>query len=131
IERVARETVYNGSRKEAPRGKQTIGKNNASLRDFRDAIMDLPAGAVLEKPHAMTLVEKLWHLYEYVPEDEEGLAVFQLDPVPNRHASQHGYVVYSSAQNSITTLIITDFLFHIIMEADSYLAGVAREDATG
>lgn len=130
IERVARETVYGGSRKELV-GRGAGRKNNAGLRDFREALMSkLPVGVALGTPFALTLVQKMFeHLYTYVPEDPAGLAVFERDPVPNRHASQHGFVTYSSEQNSINMLAMADFMFHVIMRVHGYLEGVAAEDA--
>lgn len=127
IERVARETVYAGSRKEAWGKKK--GRNNAGLSDLREALMKkFPVGVALGTPFALTLVQKLYeHLYTYVPEDSAGLAVFQRDPVPNRHASQHGYVVYSSAQHSINMLAMADFMFHVIMRANAYLERAESE----
>ncbi|HWL47440.1 MAG TPA: hypothetical protein VNQ31_06960 [Sphingomonadaceae bacterium] len=126
IERVARETVYGGSRKDVS-GRRP--KNNAGLADFREALMsELPVGVVLDTPFALSLVEKLYgHLYSYVPEDEAGLAVFERDPVPNRHASQHGYVTYSSAQNAINMLAMADFMFHVIMSANAYMDRLEAE----
>ena len=38
----------------------------------------------------------------------------ETDPVPNRHAVIHGLISYSTAQNSINTLIMVDFMFHLI-----------------
>lgn len=130
IERVARETVYGGSRKELL-GKGAGRKNNAGLRDLREALMSrLPVGVALGTPYALTLVQKMYeHLYTYVPEDAAGLAVFERDPVPNRHASQHGFVTYSSAQNSINMLAMADFMFHVIMRAHAYLESVTPESA--
>lgn len=130
IERVARETVYGGSRKELV-GRGAGRKNNAGLRDFREALMSkLPVGVALGTPFALTLVQKMYeHLYTYVPEDPAGLAVFERDPVPNRHASQHGFVTYSSEQNSINMLAMADFMFHVIMRVHGYLESVAAEDA--
>jgi len=130
IERVARETVYGGSRKELV-GTGAGRKNNAGLRDFREALMSkLPVGVALGTPFALTVVQKMYeHLYTYVPEDPAGLAVFERDPVPNRHASQHGFVAYSSEQNSINMLAMADFMFHVIMRVHGYLEGVAAEDA--
>lgn len=131
IERVARETVYGGSRKELV-GKGAGRKNNAGLRDLREALMSkLPVGVALGTPFALTLVQKMYeHLYTYVPEDAAGLAVFERDPVPNRHASQHGFVTYSSAQNSINMLAMADFMFHVIMRVHAYLEKVTVEEAT-
>lgn len=129
IERVARETVYGGSRKELM-GKGAGRKNNAGLRDLREAVMSkLPAGVAVGTPFALTLVQKMYeHLYTYVPEDAVGLAVFERDPVPNRHASQHGFVTYSSSQNSINMLAMADFMFHVIMRVHTYLENVAAEE---
>lgn len=132
IERVARETIYGGSRKEV-RGKKK-GRNNAGLANFREALMsELPVGVVLDTPFALTLVQKLSeHLYSYVPEDPALLAAFERDPVPNRHASQHGYVVYFTAQHSLNMLAMADFLFHIIMRANAYIeAHATRTEGEG
>lgn len=131
IERFARGAVYDGSRKEV-RGKKK-GRNNAGLADFREALMsDLPVGVVLDTPFALILVEKLYeHLYSYVPEDPAGLTVFERDPVPNRHASQHGYVTYSSAQNSVNMLAMADFMFHVIMRAKAYLEQLEEQAQAG
>lgn len=131
IERVARETVYGGSSKELV-GKGAGRKNNAGLRDLREALMSkLPVGVALGTPFALTLVQKMYeHLYIYVPEDAAGLAVFERDPVPNRHASQHGFVTYSSAQNSINMLAMADFMFHVIMRVHAYLENVAVDGAS-
>ncbi len=53
------------------------------------------------------------HLYEDV-NDYEKLERCARDPVPNRHASLHGLVIYSTMQNSLNALIMTDFIFQII-----------------
>lgn len=132
IERVARETVYGGSRREAPCARWPKGKSNTNLVDFRKGIKKLPAGMILDRTYALALIDKLHqHLYQWVPENEEGVSVFQRDPVPNRHCSQHGFVTYSSAQNSINMLVMADFLFQIIVEANAYWERAARQDDAG
>ena len=55
--------------------------------------------------------------------------MFERDLVPNRHASQHGFVTYSSAQNSINMLAMADFMFHVIMRVHAYLERVTAESA--
>jgi hypothetical protein len=128
IERVTREAIYGGSRREPPRPRQTKGSLNTGLKSFREALMsELPVGVVLETPFALSLVEKLYdHLYEYVPENPDGLAIFARDPVPNRNASQHGYVVYASAQHSLNMLAMSDFMFNIIMRVRAYMDEVEK-----
>lgn len=119
IERVARETVYQGSRKEPSNPR----KNNAGLKDLRVTVSeDFPAGVALFAPYAMTLFNKFCnHLYEYVPDTAESVALFAADPVPNRHASQHGYVTYSTSQHSFNMLAMTDYMLNMIMRAHAHM----------
>ena len=51
-------------------------------------------------------------LFQYVHEHE--LKRLESDPVPNRHASIHGYVGYSSAQNSLNAIFVADYIFQLI-----------------
>jgi hypothetical protein len=53
------------------------------------------------------------HLYAHL-KDEEALHKVMLDPVPNRHATVHGYASYKSLQTSVNSLILTDFIFRAI-----------------
>ena len=53
------------------------------------------------------------HLYEHV-DDEETRHRLALDPVPNRHAAVHGLVVYSTMQNSLNAVFMTDYIFQLI-----------------
>ena len=36
------------------------------------------------------------------------------DPIPNRHAAIHGLVVYSSQQNSLNAIFMTDYVFRVV-----------------
>ena len=54
------------------------------------------------------------HLYETV-RDDDARQRFAGDPVPNRHAVVHGLVEYSSMQNSLNALFMTEFLFSTII----------------
>ena len=36
------------------------------------------------------------------------------DPVPNRHAAMHGYVVYSSQQNSLNAIFMADYIWGVV-----------------
>jgi hypothetical protein len=53
------------------------------------------------------------HLYERIRNGDDR-ARFAKDPVPNRHAAVHGLVVYSSMQNSLSTIFMADFIFQVI-----------------
>ncbi|MGK6321347.1 hypothetical protein [Sphingomonas sp. DT-204] len=46
--------------------------------------------------------------------------------MPNRNASQHGYIAYASAQNSLNMLAMTDFMFHVTMRTHAYMDAVER-----
>ena len=65
-------------------------------------------GAVLAQFRRMTN-----HLYEPV-RTEERVAELASDPVPNRHATVHGLVSYSTVQSSLNALIMTEFMYRII-----------------
>ncbi|MBY5551028.1 hypothetical protein HFO61_30245 [Rhizobium leguminosarum] len=118
IERVACQEVYGGSRSYTPeQGRKT---KITSLPDFFDKAMSMPAGEILSFDYGWELLRKFGaHLY--VPVDPPDLPSITADPVPNRHASLHGMVVYSTAKNSMNTLIMADFVFHIISAMKPYL----------
>lgn len=64
--------------------------------------------------YGMNLYDRLTnHLYANVPTPEI-LEKLQNDPVPNRHASIHGLVVYSTMQNSLNMIIMADFFLQVI-----------------
>ena len=54
------------------------------------------------------------HLYKSVWDDDTRQR-FAEDPVPNRHAVVHGLVEYSSMQNSLNAIFMTEFLFSTII----------------
>ena len=53
------------------------------------------------------------HLYDTVRHQTD-LNRFKRDPVPNRHAALHGLVVYSSNQNSLNAIFMTDYIFQVV-----------------
>jgi hypothetical protein len=123
IERVARESVYGGSRQEDSAGRRGRAKMNTSLRDYRHAVRhELPAGLAMHSTFGFTLTNKMdEHLYTWVGEDEVSLSKFRDDPIPNRHASMHGYVPYSSRKNAFNTIAMAAFMFESIMQINLYL----------
>lgn len=117
IERVVSKEIYDGKHTHeitSPNGKpRKIGIT--SLPEFHDLSMQLPAGRVLDYEYAMDLLKRLEnHLYAHVGEDPAEIARWAADPVPNRHAALHGIVVYSTRQHAINTLIMADFIFHLV-----------------
>ena len=52
------------------------------------------------------------HLYEYVGDGNR--QQYQKDYVPNRHASIHGLLPYSSHKHSINMIIMADYIFQVL-----------------
>ena len=50
---------------------------------------------------------------------EEHRESLKQSPIPNRHATIHGLVIYSSPQNSLNTIFIADYVFRIVAPATS------------
>lgn len=128
IERVVAVEFYDGKHSEpSADGKKMLGIT--SLKTIRSGARDLPASDVLAYDFGMQLFERLeTHLYEKVGEEPDAVARFAADPVPNRHASLHGIVSYRSSQYSVNTLIMNDFVFHLVSRMKTYIeADVSSE----
>ena len=52
------------------------------------------------------------HLYE--PVDDSNRTQYEKDYVPNRHASTHGLVPYSTLKHSMNMIIMADYIFQIL-----------------
>lgn len=115
IERVTRTEFRRFMTKRIDSGQET-------LRQIADK---LPFGDH-GHPLAFRLYTKLRdHLYGGVWNDSDGERISR-DPVPNRHAAVHGFVTYSTAQNSINTLIMTDYIFHLVTVVKKHLEKAER-----
>ena len=57
------------------------------------------------------------HLYEQVGDDNR--QAYQKDYVPNRHASLHGLLPYSSHKHSINMIIMADYVFQVLTATTS------------
>lgn len=103
------ERVY---RAELMKGKL---KGLTGLGDLRETLPQLPASVFgpLDDAGVQLVGRLLDHLYRRVETDDEVAAIIS-DPVPNRHASIHGIIVYDSANSSINMLIMAEFLFIVI-----------------
>lgn len=53
------------------------------------------------------------HLYEHSRQPDQ-IARYAADPVPNRHASLHGLVVYSTPQTSLNAMILALYIFQML-----------------
>ena len=58
------------------------------------------------------LTDRIFGLFRYV--NECHLPRLERDPVPNRHAAMHGYVSYSSPQNSLNAIFVADYFFRLV-----------------
>lgn len=105
IERVAREHLLGGSL-----------KGMASLTEVRQAAGDL-GWSDLKKfgdgPIFGQLAAMSYHLYG-TAKTPQRLAEVAASAIPNRHAAIHGLVSYSSAQSSLSALIMAEFMFKVI-----------------
>ncbi len=131
IERVACETVYGGSRKDWSFEENAHTRSqNTSLRAVREALWKrLPVGLALHADLGFTLVELMdEHLYVHVGSTEEEMKNFRSNPIPNRHASLHGFVTYSSRQNAYNALAMSAFMFETIMRMHRYLQENQKDD---
>jgi hypothetical protein len=118
IERVAAVELYQGKRRyrsENANGKfQDIGIT--SLPTFAETVGQLPLRHVMNEDYGHALYSKLKeHLYQRVHTSAE-IENAAKDPVPNRHASLHGILTYTTMQNSLNALIMTDYVFHLMRQ---------------
>lgn len=105
IERVARKEVYDG--------KMGI----ASLKELREAAghsLGLSTfGSIQYSLNLFSRVSK--HLYEHVT-DQAAIERYTNDPVPNRHASLHGIVIYKKVNNSMNAIIMAEMMLAIVSD---------------
>lgn len=95
----------------------------ASLREMRKAVARLGAGN-LNRSGVVSL--KLYskfenHLYSRVKTVAERDRI-AADPVPNRHATVHGLVVYATDQSSLNALIMAEYAHLAIVDLERSLA---------
>ena len=72
--------------------------------------------------HCLNLFRRLKeHLYASIT-NEADRERFADDPVPNRHAAMHGLVSYSSVQNSLNTIFMTEYILQVVsnVRSDAY-----------
>ncbi len=96
------------------------------IRFFEDAAGPINSKKMLEKLDSLELKSFLpreaygWilldrlvdHLYEKV--DDSNRAQYEEDYVPNRHASAHGLVQYSTFKHSMNMIMMADYIFQVL-----------------
>ena len=103
IERVIRIKFHDGD----------PNQGQASHRELREFIRKQPAGKIASVDYATSLLTKfLDDLYARVKKDQE-IVKAQADPVPNRHASLHGLIVYNTVVSSLNMIFMVAFIFEI------------------
>jgi hypothetical protein len=112
IERKARETL-NGAGV----------TSQASLRDLRISVGALGTSNLTRTGVLSFKLYRMFadHLYSNVKTPER-LAQVAADPVPNRHATLHGLVVYASSQSSLNALIMAEYAHLSILAVAQTLA---------
>ncbi len=97
------------------------------IRFFEDSAGSIPSKKMLEKltnqgelenflpreAYGLILFSRLVdHIYEQI--DDDNRQKYQQNYVPNRHASIHGLLPYSTYKHSINMIIMADYIFQIL-----------------
>lgn len=119
IERVARKEVYEG--------KMGI----ASLKELREAAgKNLGLSSFGSIQYSLNLFHRVSeHLYEYVS-DPAAVEKYTNDPVPNRHASVHGIVIYKKVNNSLNAIIMAEMMLAIVNDLKELINSDGGETQT-
>ncbi len=108
IERLARIELHAGETQSSITSQRKLRAKAGEL-----GMSELELGGFL----GLMLYERLErHLYAQA-ETEDARRAFENDPVPNRHCALHGLVSYRTAQNSLNTLFMVDYIFQVIHAA--------------
>lgn len=102
IERVARIRFYDGK-----------GTTITSLREVRASILELPLSDITGHGHwarrVFQFIENQCYANFKVDDELDSLSL-----LPNRHAIAHGIIPYSSARDSLNSLVSADFMFRAL-----------------
>ena len=93
-----------------------ISRNVDSRQIFQDHLNHQGDLSVLARnyPYGFCLFGRLvHHLYASI-ESEAGQKYYMHGPVPNPHATLHGYISYDSHQSSLNILIITVYVIQLV-----------------
>lgn len=123
IERVCSDAFFDGKR------TITVTTQNGKQRPLRitrlkevwEMVRELPMGDLAAYEYSWQLFRKVEeHLYDEVGDDETAREKYRADPVPNRHGALHGVICYKTQQTSLNTIIMADFIFHLVSQLKKY-----------
>ena len=124
IERVCSDAFFEGKRTiivPTKKGKQAR-LPITRLKEVWEMVHELPLGDIAAYEYSWNLFRKVEeHLYEEVGDDETAREKYRVDPVPNRHGALHGIICYNTQQTSLNTIIMADFIFHLVSQLKKYV----------
>jgi hypothetical protein len=134
IERVCSDAFFDGKRTISVPTKK--GKQSrlpiTRLKEVWEMVGELPIGDLAAYEYSWQLFRKVEdHLYSDVGDDETAREKYCADPVPNRHAALHGIICYNTQQTSLNTIIMADFIFHLVSQLKKYAVVETKTDEAG
>ncbi|MBN8819205.1 MAG: hypothetical protein J0I80_10880 [Sphingomonas sp.] len=134
IERVCSDAFFDGQRTitvPTKKGKQAR-LPITRLKEVWEMVRELPLGDLAAYEYSWQLFRKVEeHLYDEVGDDETARDKYRADPVPNRHAALHGIICYKTQQTSLNTIIMADFIFHLVSQLKKYAVEETTVDDAG
>lgn len=134
IERVCSDAFFDGKRTisvPTKKGKQAR-LPITRLKEVWEMVGELPLGDLAAYEYSWQLFRKVEdHLYSDVGDDETAREKYRADPVPNRHAALHGIICYNTQQTSLNTIIMADFIFHLVSQLKKYSIPETQTDKAG
>ena len=134
IERVCSDAFFDGKRTITVPTKN--GKQSrlpiTRLKEVWEMVREMPLGDLAAYEYSWQLFRKVEdHLYDEVGDDETAREKYRADPVPNRHGALHGIICYKTQQTSLNTIIMADFIFHLVSQLKKYAAEELIVDEAG
>ena len=97
--------------------EKTVGRRTNIKETILSEVSDLPISSFHNLTSVTIQYETLEnHLYENI-DDENDRVQFAESSIPNRHASLHGLVPYSSEKSSLNSIFLADFVFLTITQS--------------
>ncbi|WP_128254773.1 hypothetical protein [Falsirhodobacter deserti] len=96
-------------------------KGQASLRDLRTAMMEVPIGVAFKDLASYDLIQIVHkHLYAQVV-SPESIELFENNLIPNRNAAIHGLVDYNNEISSLNAIFLAEYVLYLIAQIKPYL----------
>lgn len=134
IERVCSDAFFDGKRTitvPTKNGKQSRLRITR-LKEVWEMVREMPLGDLAAYEYSWQLFKKVEeHLYDEVGDDEAAREKYRTDPVPNRHGALHGIICYKTQQTSLNTIIMADFIFHLVSQLKKYAVDDVTDEEAG